>query len=155
MFWQKSCRLEWYLIIWHYLNLYVYSISFIARHFLLWKLTGAKFNFETMFQRERNLWLIFLFKRHYKQYIILKVQGFPVYLTWVSEFLDWVGSWRNLPTHCLTTAAAGYPCNILCHTWIPWLNPDVISPHTAWRLLPQGTPVIYYVSHEFPDWIPT
>ena len=55
MFWQKSYRLEWYLIIWHYLNLYVYSISFIARHFLLWKLTGAKFNFETMFQQERNL----------------------------------------------------------------------------------------------------
>ena len=54
MFWQKSYRLEWYLIIWHYLNLYVYSISFIARHFLLWKLTGAKFNFETMFQQERN-----------------------------------------------------------------------------------------------------
>ena len=56
MFWQKSYRLEWYLIIWHYLNLYAYSISFIARHFLLWKLTGAKFNFETMFQQERNLW---------------------------------------------------------------------------------------------------
>ena len=55
MFWQKSYRLEWYLIIWHYLNLYVYSISFIARHFLLWKLTGVKFNFETMFQQERNL----------------------------------------------------------------------------------------------------
>ena len=55
MFWQKSYRLEWYLIIWHYLNLYVYSISFIARHFLLWKLTGAKFNFETMFQQEWNL----------------------------------------------------------------------------------------------------
>ena len=55
MFWQKSYRLEWYLIIWHYLNLYVYSISFIARHFLLWKLTGAKFNFESMFQQERNL----------------------------------------------------------------------------------------------------
>ena len=54
MFWQKSYRLEWYLIIWHYLNLYVYSISFIARHFLLWKLTGAKFNFESMFQQERN-----------------------------------------------------------------------------------------------------
>ena len=32
-----------------------YSISFIARHFPLWKLTGAKFNFETMFQQERNL----------------------------------------------------------------------------------------------------
>ena len=32
----------------------MYSISFIARHFLLWKLTGAKFNFETMFQQERN-----------------------------------------------------------------------------------------------------
>ena len=54
MFWQKSYRLEWYLIIWHYLNLYVYSISFIARHFLLWKLTGAKFNFESMFQQEQN-----------------------------------------------------------------------------------------------------
>ena len=55
MFWQKSYRLEWYLIIWHYLNLYVYSISFMATHFLLWKLTGAKFNFESMFQQERNL----------------------------------------------------------------------------------------------------
>ena len=55
MFWQKSYRLEWYLIIWHYLNLYVYSISFMARLFLLWKLTGAKFNFESMFQQERNL----------------------------------------------------------------------------------------------------
>ena len=54
MFWQKSYRLEWYLIIWHCLNLYVYSISFIARHFLLWILTGVKFNFETMFQQERN-----------------------------------------------------------------------------------------------------
>ena len=54
MFWQKSYRLEWYLIIWHYLNLYVYSISFMARLFLLWKLTGAKFNFESMFQQERN-----------------------------------------------------------------------------------------------------
>ena len=38
MFWQKSYRLEWYLIIWHYLNLYVNSISFMARHFLLLKL---------------------------------------------------------------------------------------------------------------------
>ena len=55
MFWQKSYRLEWYLIIWHYLNFYVYSISFIDRHFLLWKLTGAKFNFESIFQQERNL----------------------------------------------------------------------------------------------------
>ena len=44
----KSYRLEWYLIIWHYLNLYVYCISFIARHFLLWKLNGAKFNFESI-----------------------------------------------------------------------------------------------------------
>ena len=38
LFWQNSYRLEWYLIIWHYLNLYVYCISFIARHFLLWKI---------------------------------------------------------------------------------------------------------------------
>ena len=52
MFWQKSYRLEWHLIIWHYLNLYVYSISFIARHFLLWKLTGAKFNFESMLHEQ-------------------------------------------------------------------------------------------------------
>ena len=52
---QKSYRLEWYLIIWHYLNFCVYSISFIARHFLLWKLTRAKFNFESLFQQERNL----------------------------------------------------------------------------------------------------
>ena len=55
IFWQKSYRLEWYLIICHYLNLYVHCISFIARLFLLWKLTGAKFNFETMFLQERNL----------------------------------------------------------------------------------------------------
>ena len=27
----------------------------MARHFLLWKLTGAKFNFQSMFQQERNL----------------------------------------------------------------------------------------------------
>ena len=33
----------------------MYCIRFIARHFLLWKLTGAKFNFENMFQQERNL----------------------------------------------------------------------------------------------------
>ena len=53
--WQKSYRLEWYLIIWHYLNLYVNCISFIAKHFLLWKLTGAKSNFESMCLQERNL----------------------------------------------------------------------------------------------------
>ena len=34
--------------------LYVYCISFIARHFLLWKLTGAKSNFESMFQQKRS-----------------------------------------------------------------------------------------------------
>ena len=62
MFWQKSYRLEWYLIIWYYLNWYVYSISFIARHFLLWKLTGAKFNFESMFQQERNLWQLKVYR---------------------------------------------------------------------------------------------
>ena len=56
IFWQKSYRLEWYLIICHYLNLYVHCISFITRLFLLWKLTGAKSNFETMCLQERNLW---------------------------------------------------------------------------------------------------
>ena len=50
MFWQKSHRLEWYLIIWHYLNLYVYCISFIAKHFLIWKL-----EIESMCLQERNL----------------------------------------------------------------------------------------------------
>ena len=55
IFWQKSYRLEWYLIICHYLNLYVHCISFITRLFLLWKLTGAKSNFETMCLQERNL----------------------------------------------------------------------------------------------------
>ena len=40
IFWQKSYRLEWNLIICHYLNLYVHCISFITRLFLLWKLTG-------------------------------------------------------------------------------------------------------------------
>ena len=55
MFWQKSYRLEWYLIIWHHVNLYVHCISFIARQFLLQNLTGAKSNFESMFQQERNL----------------------------------------------------------------------------------------------------
>ena len=55
IFWQKSYRLEWYLIICHYLNLYVHYISFITRLFLLWKLTGAKSNFETMCLQERNL----------------------------------------------------------------------------------------------------
>ena len=60
MFWQKSYRLEWYLIIWHYLNLYVYSISFITKHILLWKLTGAKFNCESMFQQERNQYQHFM-----------------------------------------------------------------------------------------------
>ena len=54
--WQKSYRLEWYLIIWHYSNLYVYCISFIAKHLLLWKLTGAKSNFESMCLQERNLY---------------------------------------------------------------------------------------------------
>ena len=54
IFWQKSYRLEWYLIICHYLNLYVHCISFITRLFLLWKLTGAKSNFETMCLQERN-----------------------------------------------------------------------------------------------------
>ena len=73
MFWQKSYRLEWYLIIWHYLNLYVYSISFIARHFLLWKLTGAKFNLETMFQQERNLKR--LRRRQYDPLIIERTIG--------------------------------------------------------------------------------
>ena len=53
--WQKSYRLEWYLIIWHYSKLYVYCISFIAKHLLLWKLTGAKSNFESMCLQERNL----------------------------------------------------------------------------------------------------
>ena len=62
MFWQKSYRLEWYLIIWHYLNSYVYRISFIARHFLLWKSTGAKFNFDSMFQQERNLWQLKVYR---------------------------------------------------------------------------------------------
>ena len=52
--WQKSYRLEWCLIIWHYLNLYVYCISFIVKHLLLWKLTGAKSNFESMCLQERN-----------------------------------------------------------------------------------------------------
>ena len=47
--------MEWTFIIWHYLNLYVQCISFITRHFLLRKLTGAKSNFESMFQKERNL----------------------------------------------------------------------------------------------------
>ena len=56
--WQKSYRLEWYLIIWHYLNLYVYCISFLAKHLLLWKLTGAKSNFESMCLQERNLFSI-------------------------------------------------------------------------------------------------
>ena len=37
------------------LNLYVHCISFITRLFLLWKLTGAKSNFETMFIQKRNL----------------------------------------------------------------------------------------------------
>ena len=60
MFWQKSYRLEWYLIIWHYLNLYVYSISFMARLFLLWKLTGAKFHFESMFQQELKFCWIYV-----------------------------------------------------------------------------------------------
>ena len=55
IFWQKSYRLEWYLIICHYLNLYVHCISFITRLFLLWKLTGAKSNFENMCLQERNL----------------------------------------------------------------------------------------------------
>ena len=55
IFWQKSYRLEWYLIICHYLNLYVHCISFITRLFLLWKLTGAKSNIETMCLQERNL----------------------------------------------------------------------------------------------------
>ena len=57
MFWQKSHRLEWYLIIWHYSNLYdiVYCIRFITNHFVLWKLTGAKSSFESMFLQERNL----------------------------------------------------------------------------------------------------
>ena len=54
IFWQKSYRLEWYLIICHYLNLYVHCISFITKLFLLWKLTGAKSNFETMCLQERN-----------------------------------------------------------------------------------------------------
>ena len=54
IFWQKSYRLEWYLIICHYLNLYVHCISFITRLLLLWKLTGAKSNFETMCLQERN-----------------------------------------------------------------------------------------------------
>ena len=27
----------------------------MARHFLLWKFNGAKFNFESMFKQERNL----------------------------------------------------------------------------------------------------
>ena len=56
IFWQNSYRLEWYLIICHYLNLYVHCISFITRLFLICKLTGAKSNFETMFLQERNLW---------------------------------------------------------------------------------------------------
>ena len=30
----------------------------MARLFLLWKLTGAKFNFESMFQQERNLCIV-------------------------------------------------------------------------------------------------
>ena len=55
---QKSYRLEWDLIIWLYLNLYVHCISFITRLFLLWKLTGAKSNFETMFLQERTLSVI-------------------------------------------------------------------------------------------------
>ena len=55
IFWQKSYRLEWDLIICHYLNLYVHCISFITRLFLLWKLTGAKSNFETMCLQEWNL----------------------------------------------------------------------------------------------------
>ena len=41
MFWQKAYRLEWYLIIWYPLNLYVYCIIFIARHFILQKMTEA------------------------------------------------------------------------------------------------------------------
>ena len=45
---------NWNPTSWHYLNLYVYCVSFIARHFLLWKLTSAKSNFESMFQQERN-----------------------------------------------------------------------------------------------------
>ena len=40
-------------------TVYVYFISFIARRFVLQKLTGAKSNFEIMFQQELNLGIKF------------------------------------------------------------------------------------------------
>ena len=104
MFWQKSYRLEWYLIIWHYLNLYVYSISFIAGHFLLWKLTGAKFNFESMFQQERNptftlfppyLYILYTFQSIvHSVNTVLELSLFPFFFREPSIFLqsDWLKS---------------------------------------------------------------
>ena len=52
-------------------NLYVYSISFMARHFLLWKLAGAKFNFESMLQQERNLQGLYSCRKYLKCFCIL------------------------------------------------------------------------------------